>query len=87
MSNYPNLCALFGNVFGGVGPISKVDLVNDAQAACISVAELSVMENSIKNNPEFISGLPFLGEFPDYDNLVKSDIGFQLIQKYVDFHD
>lgn len=83
---YPNLKRLFENVFEGESYNDSI-IENDALQAKIALEELHIAEEAITKHHTYIkNGIPFLGENPKFDLLVKTDKGMALIYQFVNFY-
>lgn len=64
--------------------VSMQDIITDMHSAGLTEAHLPIMEASLFRHPRLAQGLPFPGDEPEYDALLKSDVGVQLLQKFMD---
>lgn len=81
-TTYPNVYRLLGQ---GEEDVTMEDIVNDMLSAGLSASDLPTMEAALADRPEYQQEVPFPGEDDVYDLLVKNNIGFANLQKFMSF--
>lgn len=78
---YPTVYSLLSM---GDNTVTMQVIITDMYSAGLTEADLPIMEASLFKYPRLAQGLPFPGDEPEYDALLKTDAGVQLLQKFMD---
>lgn len=64
--------------------VTMQDIITDMYSAGLTEAHLPIIEAALFDYPQYVNGLPMPGDDDVYDLLVKNNMGFALLQKFMD---
>lgn len=64
--------------------VTMQDIIDDMYSAGLTEAHLPIMEAALFTHPQYADRLPMPGDDDVYDLLVKNNMGFNLLQKFMD---